>query len=81
METLARHPLVKGQPVLLLECQCCYHHDLKPPHNMTDLSEVRGMRARSRQGGDGSSDAFFTNRLFPWHHIPDIAVGRLGVVM
>ncbi|KAL8603346.1 hypothetical protein ACOMHN_039709 [Nucella lapillus] len=46
-----------------------------------DLRTVEVMKNQGSRVEDGSSDVFFTNRLFPWGNIADVVPGRIGIGM
>lgn len=46
-----------------------------------EVGQVEELRPLAKEMTDGSSDAFFTNRLFPWRLIPEVVPGRMGVAM
>ncbi|KAK7476530.1 hypothetical protein BaRGS_00032210, partial [Batillaria attramentaria] len=79
METVSRERKMREGPVLLILRR--YNLDFTGRSAVDDLHEVDEMRAKAHAVSDGSSDGFFTNRLFPWRHMPDVVPGRLGVAM
>ena len=49
--------------------------------HVSDLDTVERLKARATKVPHGSSDAFITNRLFPWRRIPEVVPGRPGIGM
>nr|KAG5697588.1 hypothetical protein BaRGS_019809 [Batillaria attramentaria] len=79
MKVLSRDPMVHDKPMLVILRR--FNVDFVNRSDVHSLQEIVETRKDAKGVTDGSSDAFFTNRLFPWNRIPDIVPGRLGVAM
>ncbi|XP_067675455.1 uncharacterized protein [Haliotis asinina] len=71
--------VLKTRPVMVLGKRL--NVDMKDNVTVTDVSQVKGHAARGRYPGEGSSDYFITNHLFPWDRVPEIVIGRMGFGM
>ncbi|XP_046373943.2 uncharacterized protein LOC124147309 [Haliotis rufescens] len=71
--------VLRSRPVMVLGKRT--NVDMKGNVTVTDVSQVKGHASRGRYPGEGSSDFFFTNHLFPWDRVPEIVIGRVGFGM
>ncbi|KAK7482715.1 hypothetical protein BaRGS_00026013, partial [Batillaria attramentaria] len=79
MKVISRDPMTREEPLLVVARRL--NVNFANRSDVHRLDEVPEILRHASEFQDGSSDAFFTNRLFPWHRIPDIVPGKLGVAM
>ena len=75
------NPVAEKEPVLMLLHRLDLPFSEGADLRVDDLSAVEKLRVKAVRISHGSSDAFVTNRLFPWSRIPDVVPGRPGVGM
>ncbi|XP_076469451.1 uncharacterized protein LOC143299845 isoform X2 [Babylonia areolata] len=79
LQAVLDRPELMAKPLLLLlrRLNVPFHVEFR----VTDFRKVEELKLRGKPLLDGSSDAFFTNRWFPWRLVPDIVPGRIGIGM
>ncbi|KAK6173118.1 hypothetical protein SNE40_016637 [Patella caerulea] len=76
---LKESDIVREKPVMILVRRTNVDFSNGPLLNKS--SNFTEILKRGQPLTDGSSDGFFTNKLFPWKYIPDVVVGRIGIGM
>ncbi|ESO85016.1 hypothetical protein LOTGIDRAFT_168278 [Lottia gigantea] len=71
--------VVREKPVLVLVRRT--NVDFSNGPELDANSDITEMYNEGKALKDGSSDGFFTNKLFPWKYLPDIVIGRIGIGM
>ena len=71
--------LVQTTPLMMLVSRTNTNFSAGP--YLDNVSNIDEFKSKGWPLKDGSADVFITNRLFPWKHVPDVVVGRVGIGM
>ncbi|ESO94054.1 hypothetical protein LOTGIDRAFT_153537 [Lottia gigantea] len=79
IDHLVESTVVQEKPVLILVRRT--NVDFSNSPELDENSNITEMYNKGKAVMDGSSDGFFTNKLFPWEYVPNAVVGRIGIGM